>query len=85
MKPISLAMKGFRSYPKPVTIDFTDKGLTAVLGDTGAGKSVPRQVVGRFSVSGKLGIIGSTRPRWTSAGRFQAMASCGRTVLYSTR
>lgn len=46
---------------------------------------VPRQVVGRFSVSGKLGIQGSTRPRWTSAGRFQAMASCGRTVLYSTR
>ena len=24
-------------------------------------------------------------PRWTSVGRFQAMASCGRMVLYSIR
>jgi transposase len=46
---------------------------------------VPRQVVGSFWGSGKLGIAGSARPVWTSWGRFQAMASCGRTVLYSVR
>ncbi|MEU0541207.1 SMC family ATPase [Nocardia sp. NPDC005978] len=39
MKPITLSLNGFRSYPKPVTIDFTGKGLAAALGDTGAGKS----------------------------------------------
>ncbi len=44
-------------------------------------KDVPRQVVGRFSGSGKLGISGSAMPRWTSWGRFQARASWGRTVL----
>ena len=43
--------------------------------------SVPRQAAGRFWVSGKLGVIGSARPRCTSRGRFQAIASCGRTVL----
>lgn len=52
MKPISLAMKGFRSYPKPVTIDFTDKGLTAVLGDTGAGKSSILEAI-TFALFGK--------------------------------
>ncbi|MFE3280678.1 AAA family ATPase [Nocardia sp. NPDC059239] len=39
MMPLTLAVTGFRSYPAPATIDFTGKGLTAVLGDTGAGKS----------------------------------------------
>ncbi|MFX0574709.1 AAA family ATPase [Nocardia nepalensis] len=39
MKPVTLSMKGFRSYPESATIDFAGKGLTAVLGDTGAGKS----------------------------------------------
>ncbi|MEV6338723.1 SMC family ATPase [Nocardia vinacea] len=39
MMPLTLSVTGFRSYPTPVTIDFTGKGLTAVLGDTGAGKS----------------------------------------------
>ena len=43
--------------------------------------SVPRQVVGRFSGSGKLGTSGSAAPVWTSWGRFQARASWGRTVL----
>jgi hypothetical protein len=42
---------------------------------------VPRQAAGRSSVSGKLAISGSARPRWTSLGRFQASASCGRTVF----
>ena len=46
---------------------------------------VPRQEVGRFSGSRKLGTAGSARPRWTSWGRFQARCSCGRTVLNSTR
>jgi len=46
---------------------------------------VPRQVVGRKSSRSKLGMVGSARPRCTSRGRFQAIASCGRTVLYSVR
>ncbi|WP_435592118.1 AAA family ATPase [Nocardia sp. bgisy118] len=52
MKPITLAMKGFRSYPEPATIDFTDKGLTAVLGDTGAGKSSILEAI-TFALFGK--------------------------------
>ncbi|WP_020663170.1 AAA family ATPase [Amycolatopsis benzoatilytica] len=39
MKPVELSLTGFRSYPNPVTVDFTGKSLAAVLGDTGAGKS----------------------------------------------
>src|SRR5690606_5614584 len=50
-----------------------------------ASAGVPRQAAGRFWVSGKLGVSGSARPRCTSRGRFQAIASCGRTVLYSAR
>ena len=42
---------------------------------------VPRQVVGRFRGCGKLGVRGSAVPMWTSWGRFQEMASWGRTVL----
>ncbi|MGW6586429.1 AAA family ATPase [Streptomyces globisporus] len=39
MKPMTLTLTGFRSYPAQTTIDFTGKSLVAVLGDTGAGKS----------------------------------------------
>ncbi|MEV6197529.1 SMC family ATPase [Streptomyces sp. NPDC051920] len=39
MKPMTLALTGFRSYPAQATVDFTGKSLVAVLGDTGAGKS----------------------------------------------
>ena len=46
---------------------------------------VPRQVVGRISSISKLGMVGSARPMCTSIGRFQAIASCGRTSLYSIR
>ena len=49
------------------------------------GSFVPRQVVGRISSLSKLGMVGSARPRWTSRGRFQAIASWGRTSLYSVR
>lgn len=49
-------------------------------------RGVPRQVVGRDSSVSKLGMVGSARPRWTSSGRFQEIASWGRiSVLYSTR
>ena len=47
--------------------------------------TVPRQVVGRISGSGKLGTVGSASPRWTCDGRFQASASWGRMVLNSAR
>ncbi|MFG2432582.1 AAA family ATPase [Streptomyces sp. NPDC048590] len=39
MKPLTLTLNGFRSYPGEVTLDFTGRGLIGVLGDTGAGKS----------------------------------------------
>lgn len=39
MKPLVLALTGFRSYPSLARIDFTGKSLVAALGDTGAGKS----------------------------------------------
>ncbi|MGW0802638.1 AAA family ATPase [Nonomuraea sp. NPDC002799] len=39
MRLQKLSLTGFRSYPAPVTIDFTGKSLVAALGDTGAGKT----------------------------------------------
>ena len=42
--------------------------------------SVPRQVVGRIS-SSKVRVVVLARSRWTSRGRFQAMASWGRPVF----
>ncbi len=46
---------------------------------------VPRQGVGRISLVSNVGMVGSARPRCTSLGRFQAMASWGRISLYSAR
>ena len=43
--------------------------------------TVPYQEDGRISGSGELGVEGSTEPRWTSSGLFQARASCGLIVL----
>ena len=48
---------------------------------TCASTPVPCQEDGRISGSGKLGVEGSTEPRWTSSGLFQARASCGLIVL----
>ncbi len=39
------------------------------------GDFVSRQVVGRVSSLSKLGVVGSARLAWTSAGRFQASPS----------
>ncbi|ELP70111.1 hypothetical protein STRTUCAR8_10180, partial [Streptomyces turgidiscabies Car8] len=39
MKPLTLSLIGLRSYPTPVTVDFTGKNLVATVGNTGAGKS----------------------------------------------
>jgi len=39
MRPLLLRIEGLRSYRKPVDLDFTDKGLFAIIGKTGAGKS----------------------------------------------
>ncbi|MFF7879084.1 AAA family ATPase [Streptomyces californicus] len=39
MKPLTLTLNGFRSYPGEVTLDFTGRGLIGVCADTGAGKS----------------------------------------------
>jgi YD repeat-containing protein len=59
--------------------------LVASVSRTGTGAAVPCQEIGRVSGSGKVGIVGLARPWWTSWGRFQASASCGRIVLNSVR
>lgn len=39
MKIVRLTFSGVRSYPDTCAIDFTDKSLVGILGDTGAGKT----------------------------------------------
>src|SRR4051794_28511596 len=39
MRPVTVRMSGLRSYRSEETIDFSDSGLMAIVGDTGAGKS----------------------------------------------
>lgn len=39
MRPLELRIKGLRSYVDARVIDFTDRDLLAIIGDTGAGKS----------------------------------------------
>jgi len=39
MRPRRISLRGLRSYREPVQIDFSDIGLMAIVGDTGAGKS----------------------------------------------
>jgi exonuclease SbcC len=39
VRPLRLTMRGLRSYRGECTIDFRDRGLLAIVGDTGAGKS----------------------------------------------
>jgi exonuclease SbcC len=39
MRPLELTIEGLRSFRQPVTIDFADRELVAIIGDTGAGKS----------------------------------------------
>lgn len=39
MRPLRLSMRGLRSYRGECIIDFRDRGLIAIVGDTGAGKS----------------------------------------------
>ena len=39
MRPVTVRMSGLRSYRSEETIDFSDTGLMAIVGDTGAGKS----------------------------------------------
>lgn len=46
-------------------------------------RRVPCEEVGRCFGLGKLRVRGSVWPWWTSRGRFQARASCGRVWLNS--
>lgn len=39
MRPVKLTVAGMRSYRTQRTLDFTDRSLMAILGDTGSGKS----------------------------------------------
>jgi exonuclease SbcC len=39
MRPLRLAIHGLRSYRRECVIDFMDRSLIAIVGDTGAGKS----------------------------------------------
>ncbi|MEV6357322.1 SMC family ATPase [Streptomyces hydrogenans] len=45
MKLRKLTIQGMRSYIDASPIDFTDKGLLAILGDTGEGKSTIREAI----------------------------------------
>lgn len=74
------------TYPSGLGVDLRlfDQHV-ARLTQLGYTARVPRQVVGRFCLVSNVGMVGSAKPRCTSCGRFQAIASCGRTVLYSMR
>jgi len=39
MRPLRLSLAGFRSFRAEQALDFSDLGLFAIVGDTGAGKS----------------------------------------------
>src|SRR2546429_1960907 len=39
LRPLTLSVRGIRSYREQHTIDFQGRGLVAIVGDTGAGKS----------------------------------------------
>ena len=39
MRPLTLSIRGLRSYTGACSIDFSDRSLVAIIGDTGVGKS----------------------------------------------
>ena len=39
MRPLTLRLEGLRSYRSAQVVDFTDRHMVAIVGDTGAGKS----------------------------------------------
>ena len=69
-----------RPYPpefraRAVALVRTGKQAKQTAVELGIHPVVPRQVFGRISSLSKLGMVGSARPRCTSIGRFQAIAS----------
>ena len=78
IRTVGMSKTGSKPFLAPTDITQTMAHLEDTL-------TVPRQVVGRISSCSKVGTVGLARPRWTSRGRFQAIASWGRTSLYSVR
>ena len=78
-----LTSRGLVSLPtpkrpsKPLAVSSVHRLLTNPYykGDVTYRGVVPRQVAGRISSISKVGMVGSARPRCTSIGRFQAIAS----------
>ena len=78
-EPVQRPIRHPDTLPGQQLLDLHDRQRVTVAA------AVPCQAGGRVSGSGKLGVAGSARARWTSRGRFQDSASCGRTLLNSRR
>ncbi|HLI56081.1 MAG TPA: SMC family ATPase, partial [Actinomycetota bacterium] len=71
MRPLELALEGFRSYRSPVTFDFQDRGLFGIVGPTGAGKSsILDGLV--FSLYGRTPQIGKDTKKLITSGSAMA-------------
>ncbi|MGY2119405.1 AAA family ATPase [Nocardia gipuzkoensis] len=68
MRPLTLTIKGLRSYLEPQHIDFTDISLMAIIGPTGAGKSSILEGI-CFALYG--------RPTWTGQSAKPLIADGG--------
>lgn len=92
MRPLTLTIQGLRSYKQPVEVDFRDRNLVAIVGDTGAGKSsllegITFALFGASTWSGHAGdLIGDHSPRmiveltFTAAGdKWKATRAMSRT------
>ena len=60
MRPITLRIEGFRSFgtERPTTIEFGDRDLIAIVGDTGAGKSSILEAM-TYSLYGRTSFAGN--------------------------
>ena len=67
MRPLELALEGFRSYRTPTTFDFQDRGLFGIVGPTGAGKSSVLDAL-IYSLYGKTPQIGKDTKKLITSG-----------------
>jgi len=73
MRPLHLTIEGLRSYRDAAEIDFSALGLSALIGDTGAGKS---------SIIEAITVALYNRPTWPAAGRnVQALRADGAAAM----
>jgi exonuclease SbcC len=67
VRPLELALEGFRSYRTPTTFDFQDRGLFGIVGPTGAGKSSVLDAL-IYSLYGKTPQIGKDTKKLITSG-----------------